>query len=76
MLSHTVRVFKRLSFLQMFVIVISTSVFQFKKNPIFTLKTSSGVTPLRVSPGAVRTPRTPLGTPLIAITSAGNYKRK
>ena len=57
----TVRVFRRLSFLLMFVVLISTSVFQFKKS-IFYIKFR--VSPPNVSPGAVRTSRTPLGTPL------------
>jgi len=57
----TVRVFKRLSFLLMFVVLTSTSVFQFKKS-IFYIKFR--VSPPNVSPGAVRTSRTPLGTPL------------
>ena len=53
------RVFKRLSFLPMFVFLISTFVFQFEKISKFFYTTVRVSPPLRVSPGAFCTSRTP-----------------
>jgi len=61
-----VLVFKRLSFLLMFVALISTCFPILKKNSKFFYTTVRVSPPLRVSPGAVRTSRIPLGTPLVS----------